>query len=279
MENHQINLRLFFTATLILILSASNNAQFFILKKSPLNSASVDLKFTHPVLKNNDLLNQYDQAIYSGSYDFDVSIPVSNSLNINILIPVSLIKNWNADSETDIGNIYLGVQTKNQFSKIRSLRFSVGLFLPTASRETFLNNFSSYLINRYDPQKYFPNAFTLYLNWENRWDFRKGHIIKIDVGGQGIVGVLGSGDVLFHYGFGGGFAFRDFLVLAEIAGIAVINSNSISFSDRFSNALSIGLNYGGHFIKPGIFYKFHLDDWTSDLDSGAFGFNIQFDFP
>ncbi len=171
------------------------------------------------------------------------------------------------------------MQTKNQFSKIRSLSFSVGLFLPTASRETFLNNFSSYLINSYDPQKYFPNAFTLYLNWENRWNFRKGHIIKIDVGGQGIVGVLGSGDVLFHYGFGGGVAFRDFLVLAEIAGIAVINSNSISFSDRFSNALSIGLNYGGHFIKPGIFYKFLLDDWTSDLDSGAFGFNIQFDFP
>jgi hypothetical protein len=279
MGNYQISLRILFTALLFFIFSSSSYAQFYTLKKTPLSFPSFDFKFIHAVQDDNMFTSKYTQAVYSGVYDLDFNIPVSKSINLNFVLPVSVFKYTDVDGDTDIGNIGIGIQTKKQISEIRKLNFTLTLFLPTSPTEFATANFSSIFVNYYDIQKYMPNSVGLYFNSENRWDFSDGHILKVDAGTQFLIPTAKNGEMelLLHYGVGGGAAIGDFTALLEFSGIAILTANIDSFSDRLFNTFSFGLNYRGFSVKPGVFYKIYFNEMIPF--NSAFGFNIQFDFP
>ena len=109
-----------------------------------------------------------------------VNVPVSSSLNFVGSVPFGYFSG-EGESESGIGNIYVGIQSRNQIEDNTGLCFSLGFFLPTTSENDDMVNFLSIFTNCYETHKYFPNTLTFYGNFTYNKKSAKGILFGLDV--------------------------------------------------------------------------------------------------
>jgi hypothetical protein len=274
-----------FSLIFILSFQPQTSAQSFIIKDVPQKNFSIDFRFLHPFYKSPNEL-----SALSGTYDLNISIPVEGKWNINTLIPIVVFNNkidqkyyyYNYEySKTAIGNIYLGLQSKDSASSNVGRNFSFGVFLPTASKNELSSaNFFGFFTNYYDMQKYLPETIALYSNIAFRWSSENGLRFGLDVGPQYLISISdkGSGrnNFLLHYGLSGGIGIEDFVIKSEFTGILILTGDAQDFSDRFINFLSLGLSYTNFVVKPSIFYQFNFHELYENLSSGSLGIKLSY---
>lgn len=259
-------------------------SQSLIIKEVPKENISIDLRYIHPFYKSPNELN-----FLSGTYDFNVSIPFNKKWSVNTLIPIAIFKNTidaqfygsHTYNESALGNIYLGLQTIDSTSSRIGRNFSVGAFLPTASRNNVnAANLFGMLTNYYELQKYLPETVSLYANIANRWYFEDALILGIDIGPQYLVHISddynGGNDFFVHYGLSGGVYFDDFTFKSEFTGILYLTGSIDDFADRFMNFVSVGLSYNKFIVKPTVFFQYNIHEMYSDISVGSLGFRLSF---
>jgi len=274
-------------ALFFIIFCSASFAQSFLIKDVPHDNLSVDLRFLHPFYKSPVGLNAL-----SGTYDLNISVPVGGKWNINMAVPVVVYK-YKLDypiydyyysskySKTALGNIYVGLQTRDSTSSNKARYFSFGVFLPTVDKNNAGSaNYFGLLTNYYDLQKYLPETVALYSNLAFRWYLENGIRFGLDIGPQYLINISdrGSGGNSFfmHYGLSAGIKIDDFIFKSELTGIMILTGDAENFSDRFINFLSLGLSYTNFIVKPSIFYQFNFHELYTNVSSGSLGIKLSY---
>lgn len=271
----------------ILTFHSLTPAQSLIIKDVSQKNLSMDFRFLHPFYKSPNELNEL-----SGTYDLNISIPVGGKWNINTLFPIVVFKNkinqqyyyYNYNYEynkTSIGNIYLGLQSRDSTSSNVGRNFSFGVFLPTASKNEYASaDYFGFLTNYYDMQKYLPETISLYSNIAFRWYLDNNLRFGLDVGPQYLFSISdkgsGSNNLFLHYGLSAGIGIEDFILQSEFTGILILSGNAQNFLDRLINFLSLGLSYTNFMVQPSIFYQFNFHELYENLSSGSLGVKLSY---
>ncbi len=282
-------LNFLFLALFLLLFQSQSLPQSFLIKDVPQENFSADLRFIHPFYNTS---SESDLSALSGTYDLNISVPVGGKWNINLAFPVVVYKYkvenqlyyYNDGFEYNkniLGNIFLGLQTRDSTASNIGRNFCFGIFLPTANKNEFgSTNFFGLLTNYYDFQKYLPETVSLYSNLAFRWYMENGLRFGLDVGPQYLINIssMGSGgnDFFLHFGLSGGFGINDFVFKSELAGIFILTGEAQDFSDRFFNFLSLGLSYTNFVVIPSIFYQFNFHELYDNFSSGSLGIKLSY---
>lgn len=270
-------------------LITTSSGQTFTFKDIPHENLSVDFRFIHPHYKSPAEL-----STLSGVYDFNISYPFGSKWNFNLAFPL-VVYNYNSNSQyylfiprvvhskNVLGNVFLGVQSKDLISDSKQRYFSVGIFLPTAAKEeeSLGANLFGFLTDYYDLQKYLPETLTFYANVAQRWLFENNLGIGLDIGSQYLISTKGGNaggenQFVLHYGLSSGVDIDDFNLRTEFTGVLILSGGAQDFADRFFNFLSIGLGYTNFLIKPSIFYQINMHELYDNLSSGNLGIKLSY---
>ncbi len=257
------------------LLFSSISAQNFLLQTMPKNVSQLGLRFMRPNFEEDAEL-----SLLSRTYDLYVNIPVSSKINLVGSLPFTTFAAKDEDSESGIGNIYVGFQTKPvpEFGNKSSL--SMGVFLPTATDEAspmFLGIYSNY----YEFQKYISDLVTVYGNYSYQKDQSSGPVFGVEIGPNLFIPTKddGEAELFAHYGISGGFKITNVTLSAEIVGLALISEDVENFEDRFIHSLAFGAQWTGNNIRPGVFYEIYLKEDLRDVVDGVLGIKIDASLP
>ena len=258
---------------LVSLLSNFVSAQTFLFQSLPKDNTQFGLRYLRPNFEAD-----IDMSTFSGIYDLYVNIPASSSINLVGSIPFTAMAIEGEESESGIGDIYIGLQTRLESSTDNNSILSFGVFLPTASEDKYSLNFMGLFTNYYELQKYLPNTLTLYMNYAYHSTQPEGAMFGFEIGPNFWIPTDDNGDeteLFIHYGFNVGFQARNLAIFTELAGIALITEDIDEFGDRFSHSLAFGAHWTGNTMRPGIFYKIYLKEDLSDVVDGVLGVKLE----
>lgn len=254
------------------LLVASVSAQNFLFQTMPKNRSELGVRFMRASFnRGNDL------SLLSGTYDFYANIPISRGINLVGSLPFSVFSEKDYDSESGLGNIYFGFQTRKSSGLGNKASLSLGVFLPTARDKIEPVVFGAYS-NYYELQKYLPDMLTVYGNYSFVSNHSSGAIFGIEIGPNFFIPTkkdYGEGELFAHYGFSSRFKLNKIMISAELTGLAIISEDIDDFGDRFVHSLAFGAQWTGGNIRPTIFYAIYLKEEYRDFVDGVLG--IKFD--
>jgi len=249
------------------------SAQSFLLQDVPADETKLGFRYLRPDFKEGDGL-----TFLSGVYDFSVSIPVGSKVNIVGSLPFGVIGVEGVDTESGIGNIYVGLQHRLNSTAEKGLSASLGIFLPTMPEDKFSVFLIGVYSNYFEFQKFFPNTLTVYGNLAYHRIKSNGWMFNLEIG-PNIMIATGDNDadteVLIHYGLSGGYRVHDVAFKAELAGMAILTEDVDEFGDRFAHMLAFGVQWTRGPVRPGIFYKIYLKEELRDVVSGVIGIKLD----
>jgi hypothetical protein len=238
------------------------SAQTFLFQNLPSDQPQFGLRFLRPNFESD-----IDLSIFSGCYDFTCNFPVNETVNIFGSLPITTVSSKGNDSETGIGNIGLGLQIKQNFSRTDQAYISLGIFLPTASDKKYSIIYMGLYANHYKWHKYIPNLLTLSGNYAYHIIKPAGAIFGIEIGPDLWIPTEAEDEeefeLLGHYGLKVGYQFTNLVIFTELIGLAIITEDVEEASDRFIHAIGFCAQLTQKTVRPAIFYQKYL---KKDLD-------------
>ena len=152
------------------------SAQNLLFQTMPKDKPQLGLRFMRPKFEED-----IDLSLLSGTYDLCLNIPISPKLNLVGSLPYTTFSAKGEDSESGIGSIYVGIQTKPMSESGNNSSLSMGIFLPTAKDE-FYPMFLGVYSNYYEFQKYFPDMLTVYGIYSYSKNQSRGAIFGLEIG-------------------------------------------------------------------------------------------------
>ncbi|MDZ7288982.1 MAG: transporter [candidate division KSB1 bacterium] len=250
------------------------SAQTFLLQALPEAKATFGLRFMRPNFDGDSEL-----STLSGTYDLFVNVPVSSKLNLVGALPFTTVAFGGEDSESGIGDIYVGLQTRNHSSTASRMGLSVGVFLPTASEDKEMTNFFGILANYHELQRSLLNTLTLYGNLAYRSTQPGGALFGLEFGPQLFIPTKDTDDrqveLFAHYGLAGGFRLSNVAIFGEFMGLFIATEDFENFGDRFTHSIAFGAQVTDNAVRPGIFYQIPLDEDFKEFIDGILGIKVE----
>ena len=244
-------------------------AQNFYMEPSVHDKTSVGIRYLRPFFKEGEQLSGL-----AGTYEFSIRYSLNPRLKIIASIPYSIYSEKEIETESGVGNLYLGLQIpqKNQKTNI-----SVGINFPTASDSKMYPNVIGFFADYYRFNNYIPESFTFYGNFAYRSKNTDGAILALEAGPNVLISTGGNDfEMYLHYGLQGGYRFKSLSIFAELTGLMVLSEKDIDFSDRVVHNLSFGAEYSFNKLSLGVFYALYLDDMLDDIRVLGVKFKIYF---
>lgn len=263
------------TGLLMGLLFTSVSAQYFLLQNIPGNRSELGLRFMRPNFSHDG----GDLSLLSGVYDLNVSIPFGEGLSFTGAFPFSSFSASGEGTESGIGNIYLGIQTRPPAASANKSNLSFGIFLPTASDE-FAPMILGLYSNYYEMQKYISDLMTVYGNYAFCRE-QSNVIFSFEIGPNIFIPTKKGreGELFAHYGIFGGLKLNPLILGAELTGVAVISEDIDDFEDRFVHAVCFGAHLIRGKSRPTLFYEIYLDEEFKDVVDGILGIKADFILP
>ena len=267
----------------------STSAQTFYLNPIPEARPTFGLRFMHVSLDGN-----LDLSTFSGTYDFYVDIPTSETVGFRLCLPYSRISYEHSRvywdyippdvSESALGNAYIGMHLTSHLSERTKSVFSMGLHLPTASEDDDSQEaaFLGLLANFHQARRVLPNHWTIYANMAWRMESLEGGIFGFEIGPEVWIpegDIDADAELLFHYGFSGGAGTRHFAFLAEFMGLFVATESGGDFGDRFEHHLAFGVGLRNYTVRPSLWYQIPLHDDLRETVNGVIGLQVEVSMP
>ncbi len=265
-------MKLVMAGIFVLFLAVIVSAQSFILQDPPVDKTRFSFQYLRPDFKGDDSL-----SFFSGAYDLTVSIPVGSQLNIVGALPFATL-GVEDETESGIGNIYLGLRHRLKSTAEKGLSLSLGVFLPTMPEDKWSVFLMGVYSNYYEFQKYMPNVLTVYGNVAYHHIKSEGLMLGMEIGPKLAIPTKdseGDTELFLHYGLSAGFRTGGVAFKAELAGIGIITEEADNFGDRFVHMLAFGVQWVRGSIRPGIFYKIYLKEELRDIVSGVIGIKLD----
>lgn len=265
------------TGLLVILSLQMLSAQTFIFQDQAEDRTKLGLRFLRPNPADEDNL-----STFSGSYDLYINAPLSSRLNLVGSIPFNSFAAEGEDSESGIGNVYVGLQTRSDNSAEKGMNLSLSVFLPTASEEKGEAHFTGVFTNFYEFQRSLPEVLTVYSNFAYHYRQLGGGMLGVEIGPQLIIptGQDGGDTELFgHYGLAGGVSLAKVAIFAELLGVFIVTEDVEDFGDRFEHFVDFGAQLTGSVVRPGLFYMLPLHNDFQDIIDGTLGIKVDFVLP
>lgn len=246
-------------------------SQTFQFNEQPDSNSIITLNYIYPSYER-----EVNISFFSGIYDLSANIPISNKFNIVGSIPFSTYSTKGSNNESGIGNIYLGLQTKNKLINSEGSYLSFGVFFPTAKDYI---NYISFFSNFYYIQKFIPNTLSLYSSLTFLLKYNSGIKLNFNFGPDILISTkenYGGTNLSLHYGINGSFTRYKFSIVTEFIGKLMLSNSAENFTDRFFNELLLGGNYNFGIINCGIYYKTFFNEYLERFIKGAWGIKIKY---
>jgi hypothetical protein len=271
------------TGIIIFLLPLIAAAEWFILEDLPGEKTKLSLRFLHPNFKEPGNL-----TFFSGIYDFSIRKPLGDKLNIIGTLPFSTMR-AGGESESGIGNIYMGIQYSLKSTAETKAHVSLGVFLPTVAKDKssigIMGVFSDYC---HFP-KYLTESVTIYGNAAYHRILSSEFMLGLEVGPYVIISTSSDNDdyegdielyddkaeLFLHYGISGGYLSKYVTLTAEFAGVMIVTEKVDDFSDRVFNVIAVGAQWNRGSIRPGIFYKFFMETYMKEIMNGVLGIKVD----
>ena len=202
----------------------------------------------------------------SSSFYLYSHIPLNEHIALQLDLPVSHVS-VTGDSETAIGNPYIGIQSGIN----ADLKFDLGIRAPLAPEEAGIS--TGFLTENYKIGAFFPNAFSVIANVHYRHQYTSGFGFRIDGGTEVLVPEDADGELFIKYG-GQLFYTADRLTIGTgLIGRLLATDENLSFSERSINSLGVNGSYRLDSINLGAYVELPLNDDTSIFSLGENALN------
>jgi hypothetical protein len=255
-----------------------SNAQTFEMERIPTDQFQLGLKYLHA-----NFNDEYEQTIFSGTYELFFNIPVSSDWNILGRLPfIATNLKWKPDQESfnyendGLGNIYIGMQKDLGMPDYKKSILSFGFFLPTADEDAAgFGEFTDFV----NFQQYFSNTLTLQIKYAFHYRDVSGMRFGVEIGPRFMVPTQANDyndpELYINYGFSPGTQVYKILIRTEILGVFMLTENADNFEDRFIHSVNFGAAWTGEPVKPKLFYKIYLKDFIRDVVDGVLGLEVS----
>ncbi|MFC1553315.1 hypothetical protein ACFL7D_01665 [candidate division KSB1 bacterium] len=233
----------------------------------------------HPSIDSNfsDIFRDYSHA--SGLIDIYASIPL-REVNFIVSIPLEYYSipsepgNIADRSGTEIGNIYVGIQSNKGMNSDGGWRLGIGMYLPTAKETLYVGKLTDLMnINKvthematisidYGYRKIMDNGFTIGLEFNPRVYMPYSEIR--DSRGP---------ELYFHYGGMIGYNFEKVVILTEVLSRYLATEKTYN---RSFEVVTFGAQLKNYRIQPGMFFQIPLDKDFGDLVNYVFGMKMEY---
>ncbi len=270
------NLKTFMVYMILFVSVSMLSAQTLDLQNIPNDKMQFGISYDKAFYSNE--YSDYNMSALSGVYQINANIPISSKFNIIGDIPY-VITNYEINfvgfsqsfSENGIGNIFIGLQTNSKLVNNKKSIFTLGLYLPTCSKNGALWGL---LADDYYFPKYYPNLFSMYFNYAYHKINTQGFNYGFELGPDLSIPTKSNynkTELYIHYGVIGGYQINKLLFNLEFLGYGIITEHVNNFGDRFINMVNIGAQWKGTTITPKIFYKIYLRNDIRHTVDGVLG--------
>lgn len=275
---------------LMLLGAASTAAQTFYMTPMPETRPRLSFRFLHPTFKE---YRGPDATSLSGGYQLAVSIPMSKAFEFVASMPLfrESFKITFTDesgfpvsegtiSESALGNLYVGVQSRIPLGDQIMSSASLGFYLPTAKEryKYYATIYSRMATEALELRSFLANAVVCYTNYAVRMQTpgQVGGIFGIEAGPELFIPTEhGDPELLAHYGLSIGIRFPHGAAIGELLGLALITEDLYAFAEQFDHFAAFGAQVTDWPVRPGIFYQIPLDDEYRYNMKGVLGIKVD----
>lgn len=209
----------------------------------------------------------------SAAFLLHFGAPIGNSVILKADLPVSHLSAVNDISETDIGNIYLGLQ----FHEVSpGLDLELGGRLPTAPDDGS-GLVTGMVMENYRLGTYMLETVSFSSNAKYFWQSETGLRVKAG-GGPDVLIPTGDGDTELFLNYYGQILFgpEDFSFGGGMTGLLIVTEKDLSFGDRTIHDLGILGSYKFDSVRLGTYIRVPLDDDINDIMNFVLGLDLTF---
>ena len=266
--------RIVLSGLILSLLSGSILAQNIWMQNLPKSNIQLDIRSLRPFLKNDS-----DLGILTSSSEISINIPVHPNINVLASVPVSIYSFETEDREIGIGNIFIGFQSGEKDLDGKNVFVSGGIYLPTASSESYNCLAVGMLSNLCDTYKLFPKTTTLYSNLGYHTINKKGFNWGLEMGPRIMIPTEKSDsrriELSGNYGLKAGYNTGSVLFSGELLGLFSLHEGEISFFDRFYHTGVVSATITKGKVRPSVFYNFGIKKGYFDYMSGVAGVKLE----
>lgn len=245
----------------------------FCLQQIPSDKFRLGIKFSHPNFDTDT-----DISTMTGVYELSLNIPVNMAMNFLVNVPYIKIKydkmtysGSHEYSESGIGNIFLGIQSRHKHSSSNQSVTTIGVALPTADED--VAPFGVYC-DYYGFSKYLPDASSITLNYAFHSISRQGLKFGIELGPDAYIPTgdnKGNTELLMHYGASLGLQSQQIVLNISFIALGILSEKDLDYTERFNHSLNFGVGYINRNWTPKVFYKLYMDDDMKNIVNNVFG--------
>lgn len=269
------------TGIIIFLLPLIVLSQSFILQDPPSSNPKMTFKYFRPHFKGLD----NPLSVLSGLYDFNVSIPVNDRINIIGSVPFAAIGGEDfVESESTLANISAGIQYRFGYTDQRATAVTLSITAPTASENKIIPLLLGMMSDYYEVPKFFPNVLTINGNLSHHIFRTNGFLLNMEIGPYLMIptksdnnSTLEDTELFVHYGVSVGYRLNPITLNVELAGLGIITEDMDNFEDRFDHMLAFGVQWNRGSVRPGLYYQLFLDKDMNDTVNGVLGLKLEID--
>jgi hypothetical protein len=258
-------------------------SQTFDLQYIPKDKMQFGLSYNRTFYKNSSYM-----SILTSVYQLYLDIPIDSKINLIGNIQYASTRG-NSYSANGPGNIFFGVQSDLSSDEASNNVITVGLYLPTASKDaSYYRMISDY----YYLSKSIPNSIGIYFNYAFHKLNAEGFSYGVEAGPDIISPISNkestSPDIIFptklnagtaeffsHYGIITGYQVDQIALNLEFVGNVDISEDIQEFGDRFVNMLNVGVQWMGATVTSKIYYKIYLRNEIRQMVDGLLGIGVN----
>jgi hypothetical protein len=229
----------------------------------PDGRATVLYRFQRPYFAG-----EVDTELFTGYHEIQGQVPVSERICVVMSLPVARVFGGFESNRTILGNVYLGI---NQRLSPRGPAVSAGAFLPTAGDTHREEGLVAVFSDPHHYHRFYPDLLTLHLDVAQSFVARSGMYVRGELGPDLWLPVGDrsgrDAELLLHYGIGVGMRGARWDGGVEFVGWFIATAGRATFSEASSHVVSVGVEYKGDAVTPGVFASlptdeaFDLVDW------------------
>lgn len=188
--------------------------------------------------------------------------PLNDNVALLIDLPVSHFA-AGSQSETSIGNPYIGIQSLNK----KNLKFDVGVRLPLSADDN-PGITTGFLTENYKIGPFFPNTFSALANIHYRYEIDSGFGFRLDGGPEVLAPENADAELFVKYGGQLLYNVDKFTIGTGVIGRLWTTQEGLSFSERSINSFGLTGSYDFGNINIDGYIEIPLNDDSSIFSLG-----------
>lgn len=209
-----------------------------------------------------------DTELFTGYHEIQAWAPGSGRFCAVFSLPLARVTDGRLRQRTILGNAYLGIHIDKPSP--HGLAVSAGAFLPTAGESYGAESLVALLSDPHHYHRFYPDLLTLHLDVAQEFVAQNGLYVHGELGPDLWlpVGDTAGRDVelIARYGIGVGRAGARWDCGVEFVGWSIVTSEGPVFGEASSCMLSVGVEYKGDGVTPGVFASMPTADAFAAVD-------------